>query len=157
MEESTTLNFTSSGNGYQLWNLRVREDRAMSLGFHLTDALMPWDNFTNIRMNDNMDNISDIFGDTCSAWVNLIDGNGTFKPIYRSFTSRTSAMTLILSGMSTRYRLSVVIGSSQKEGIKGFKSYNGSLPRDFEAQTYYRAYTQSTHRMTQICIHFPLN
>ena len=126
VEESTTLNFTSSGNGYQLWNLRVPDNQIMSVEFYLTDKLSPWDNFTNLRLNDKMDNMSDILVDTCSAWVHLINRDGTFKPIYRSFTSRTSLMTLIFSSMTAQYRLSVVIGSTQHEG-KWLNTYNGSI------------------------------
>ena len=116
VEESITLNLNSSGNAYQLWNLMVPENQIMSLGFHHTDALSAWDNFTYLTLNDKMDNMSGIFADTCSTWVNLINRDGTFKPIYRSFTSRTSAMTLIFSSMTTQFRLSVVIGSTQHEG-----------------------------------------
>ena len=116
VEESITLNLTSSGNAYQLWNLMVPENQIMSLQFHHTDALSAWDNFTYLTLNDKTDNMSDISADTCSAWVHLIDRDGTFKHIYRSFTSRTSSMTLIFSSVTTKYRLSVVIGSTQHEG-----------------------------------------
>ena len=116
VEESTTLNFTSLDNGYQLWNLRVPENHTMSMEFHRTDKLSPWDNFTYIRLNDNMGKISDITVDTFSAWAHLIDRDGTFKPIYRKFASRTSSMTIIFSSMTTKYRLSVVIVSTQHEG-----------------------------------------
>ena len=113
VEESTTLNLTSSGNAYQLWNLRVPENLTVSLEFHRTDKLSPWDNFTYIRLNDNIGKMSNISVASFSAWAHLIDRDGTFKPIYRKFASRTSSMTLIFSSMATKYRLSVVIGSTQ--------------------------------------------
>ena len=114
--ESTTLNFNSSKNSYHIWNLRVPDNHTIFLDYRETLALSPWDNFTYLRLVENLDNTSKTFLDKSSSWVHLIDGNGAFKPIYRSFTSRASSITLIFSGMTTLYRFAVLIKPAKRYG-----------------------------------------
>ena len=117
LEGEQTRLINSSNNAFDHWYVQVPNDFVISLLFERMEMLSPWDGYTYLKIKDTTVNNSRQ-SDSCSSWTHLIDHQGQFKTIYKTFSSSSSSVQITFSSMATHYAIAIKIQPTKIEGKK---------------------------------------
>ena len=109
----------SSGNFYNLWDIKVPTGFVVSITFHQYEINQTRENTINASLffGDSKSRFS-TETDSCFSWTLLTDNHGLLKPQYWKFGSRGSSVTLIFSSSVPGHNLVFALRAIKQEQSK---------------------------------------